>query len=262
MRQAFMLFTLAHAVGFYWLSSFRSDRKLWRLVVEILLYTVAVALVFAPVLDGNNYLYALVLVVFHLIVAPVDYFAMRHISSAKARAVLFFAIELFTLAGFAVMAFFHAVRWGAFEPWREVRFLLSSLDLDYSQVLAWAFALAIALRPAGVLIRKILDAVEIWKDEGAQPGDGGSGEGADEVADTLAQRHLSGAAVGCIERLCLLAAAFLGSWTAFGLVMVSKAVLFCLAVRKDPSWGMRVYVGSLLSAFTVLVLVAVAKPFF
>lgn len=242
LRQAFMLFTLAHAVGYYHLSSFKVDRRPWRLVVEILLYILAVALVFAPVLDGNNYLYALTIIVFHLVTAPLAYILGRVVHSSRARSILFFTVEGVTLAGFLVMAFFYSVRWGAFVPWRQVRFLLSSFGFSYEQVLAWAFCLSIALRPANIVVKKVLAAI----------GEEGEAE----------EGHISGAAVGVIERLCLLASALLGSWPAFGLTLCFKAFLFAMPVRRNPEWGMRVYVGTLLSVLFTLLPLAFAKPFF
>lgn len=242
LRQAFMLFTLAHAVGYYHLSSFKVDRRPWRLVVELILYILATALVFAPVLDGNNFLYALTIIVFHLVTAPLSYILGRVVHSSRVRSVLFFTVEGVTLAGFLVMAFFYSVRWGAFVPWRQVRFLLSSFGFSYDQVLAWAFCLAIALRPANIVIKKVLAAI------------GEEGE--------VEEDHISGAAVGIIERLCLLASALLGSWLAFGLTLCFKAFLFAMPIRHNPQWGMRVYVGTLLSALSTLLPLAFAKPFF
>lgn len=46
MRQAFMLFVSAHVLGFYYFSSFRKDRSALCLIPELVLYVLAVVLVF------------------------------------------------------------------------------------------------------------------------------------------------------------------------------------------------------------------------
>ena len=168
MRQALMLFTLAHALGYYYLSSFKADRKAVRLAPELLLYILAVTLVFSPVLDGNNWLYALTIVVFHLVVTPVVYLVSRR--GGRARYVTFIIVEAVRMTGFTVMAFVYSVRWGAFEPWRDVRFLLMEYALDFDQVLSYAFAFVVLLRPVNIVVRSLLSLVDGGDEEEQEDG--------------------------------------------------------------------------------------------
>ena len=185
MRQALMLFTLAHALGYYYLSSFKADRKAVRLVPELLLYILAVTLVFSPVLDGNNWLYALTIVVFHIVVTPVVYLVSRR--GGRARYISFIIVEAVRMTGFTVMAFVYSVRWGAFEPWRDVRFLLMEYALDFDQVLSYAFAFVVLLRPVNIVVRSLLSLV-----------DGGDEE---EQEDGGRCRLSVGPLVGIVERM-------------------------------------------------------------
>lgn len=244
MRQALMLFTLAHALGYYYLSSFKPARKAVRLIPELLLYTLTVALVFSPVLDGNNYLYALAIVLFHFIVAPVCFAASR----TRARYVVFILTEVVRMTGFTVMAFIYSVRWGAFEPWRDIRFLLMEYALDFNQVLSYAFAFVVLLRPVNIVVRSLLALF-----------DGGD----EAVQEEGGRRRLSvGPLVGIVERMFYFAMAVHGSWIAFAIVFFAKCALFCLAIRDDADYGQRLYIGSILSAFSVIPVAFIARPFF
>lgn len=237
-----MLFTFAHALGSYYFSSFKSDRNALRLLPELLLYVVVVTLAFAPVLDGNNWLYGATLVLFHIVTAPLVFLVMRKLKSGKARSVFFLSFEAFRLLGFATMAFFHSVRWGAFEPWREVRFFLVECGLDYNQVLAWAFSLTLLLRPANVITRSVIHS--LYHEEGEE------------------ERKTSGWAVGIIERIFYLSTIFYGSWIVFGLVFFAKCALFAFVIRSDGESGIRIYTGSLVSALTVIPVALIASAFF
>lgn len=240
MRQAFMLFTLAHCLGFYYFSSFKQMRSWARLIPELILYCLAVVLVFLPVLDGNNFLYALTIVVFHILVSPLLWLVTRRSTTGKARSAVFFTVELVRITGFAVMAFFFSVRWGSFEPWREVRFFLVEAGLDYNQVLAALFTVVLVIRPANIIVKKVL----------AIP---------DEECEV---RHFSGAATGIIERLFYMAMLLYGSYVAFAVCFFAKCTLFCFAVRKDGEYGLRLYMGSLVSALLCLPVALIARPFF
>lgn len=246
MRQALMLFTLAHALGYYYLSSFKADRKAVRLVPELLLYILAVTLVFSPVLDGNNWLYALTIVVFHLVVTPVVYLVSRR--GGRARYISFIIVEAVRMTGFTVMAFVYSVRWGAFEPWRDVRFLLMEYALDFDQVLSYAFAFVVLLRPVNIVVRSLLSLI-----------DGGDEE---EQEDGGRRRLSVGPLVGIVERMFYFAMAVHGSWIAFAIVFFAKCALFCLAIRDDADYGQRLYIGSILSAFAVIPVAFIARPFF
>ena len=239
MRQAFMLFVFAHTLGYYYLSSFRSGRSVLRLAVELLLYIAATAVVFLPVLDGNNYLYALAIIVFHISADILLYIVSRRLSDPRGRAAAFLSVEAVRLAGFAVMAFFYGVRWGFFEPWREVHFFLSAMDLDYSQVLAWLFAALVLIRPVNILVKKVLSLTCGCGPEG---------------------RHY-GALTGAVERILYAAMVFYGSWIAFAIIFFAKCALFCLRIKNDPETGMRFYLGSLLSALSVIPVALTAASF-
>ena len=165
MRQAFMLFLCAHAFGFYYFSSFREGKKFWRLIPEFLIYTIALALVFAPVLDGNNYLYALSILILHLLLSVIYFFTAGRSGNEKVRDTVFVIFEILKIAAFAALAFLHSVRWGSFEPWRQVRFFLDRFALDYNQVLSFAFTLVLIIRPANVIIRKLLSLIEEGQNE-------------------------------------------------------------------------------------------------
>ena len=214
MRQALMLFTLAHALGYYYLSSFKADRKAVRLAPELLLYILAVTLVFSPVLDGNNWLYALTIVVFHIVVTPVVYLVSRR--GGRARYISFIIVEAVRMTGFTVMAFVYSVRWGAFEPWRDVRFLLMEYALDFDQVLSYAFAFVVLLRPVNIVVRSLLSLV-----------DGGDEE---ELEDGGRRRLSVGPLVGIVERMFYFAMAVHGSWIAFAIVFFAKCAL---RLRRD-----------------------------
>ena len=236
-----MLFVSAHVLGFYYFSSFRKDRSALRLIPELVLYVFAVALVFSPVLDGNNYLYALTIILFHLITAPVVFFVTKKAEKERTGSLVFVITELAGLAGYAAMAFFYSVRWGSFEPWRPVRFFLAEAGLNFNQVLSWVFAALVLIRPVNILIRKL----NVFAAEGETE-----------------HRHVSGAFTGVVERLLYFGLCIAGSWFGFALVFFGKCALFCLAVRKDELWGLRLYTGSLISALFVVPAGLIARAFF
>ena len=241
MRQAFMLFLCAHAFGFYYFSSFREGKKFWRLIPEFLIYTIALALVFAPVLDGNNYLYALSILILHLLLSVIYFFTAGRSGNEKVRDTVFVIFELLKIAAFAALAFLHSVRWGSFEPWRQVRFFLDRFALDYNQVLSFAFALVLIMRPANVIIRKLLSLIEEGQNENT---------------------GYRGSVTGIIERLLYVYSIFCGSWLSFAIFFFAKCALFSLVIRKKEDYGMRLYTGSVLSALCVIPVCLVSASFF
>lgn len=241
MRQAFMLFLCAHAFGFYYFSSFREGKKFWRLIPEFLIYTIALALVFAPVLDGNNYLYALSILILHLLLSVIYFFTAGRSGNEKVRDTVFVIFEILKIAAFAALAFLHSVRWGSFEPWRQVRFFLDRFALDYNQVLSFAFALVLIMRPANVIIRKLLSLIEEGQNENT---------------------GYRGSVTGIIERLLYVYSIFCGSWLSFAIFFFAKCALFSLVIRKKADYGMRLYTGSVLSALCVIPVCLVSASFF
>ena len=241
MRQAFMLFLCAHAFGFYYFSSFREGKKFWRLIPEFLIYTIALAMVFAPVLDGNNYLYALSILILHLLLSVIYFFTAGRSGNEKVRDTVFVIFEILKIAAFAALAFLHSVRWGSFEPWRQVRFFLDRFALDYNQVLSFAFALVLIIRPANVIIRKLLSLMEEGQNENT---------------------GYRGSVTGIIERLLYVYSIFCGSWLSFAIFFFAKCALFSLVIRKKEDYGMRLYTGSVLSALCVIPVCLVSASFF
>ena len=236
-----MLFLCAHAFGFYYFSSFREGKKFWRLIPEFLIYTIALALVFAPVLDGNNYLYALSILILHLLLSVIYFFTAGRSGNEKVRDTVFVIFELLKIAAFAALAFLHSVRWGSFEPWRQVRFFLDRFALDYNQVLSFAFALVLIIRPANVIIRKLLSLIEEGQNENT---------------------GYRGSVTGIIERLLYVYSIFCGSWLSFAIFFFAKCALFSLVIRKKEDYGMRLYTGSVLSALCVIPVCLVSASFF
>ena len=241
MRQAFMLFLCAHAFAFYYFSSFGQGKKPWRLIIEFLIYTIAIALVFSPVLDGNNYLYALSILILHLLLSVIYFFTAGRSGNEKVRDTVFVIFEILKIAAFAALAFLHSVRWGSFEPWRQVRFFLDRFALDYNQVLSFAFTLVLIIRPANVIIRKLLSLIEEGQNENTR---------------------YSGSVIGIIERLLYAYSVFYGSWLAFAVFFFAKCALFSLVIRKREDYGMRLYTGSVLSALCVIPPCLIAEAFF
>ena len=241
MRQAFMLFLCAHAFGFYYFSSFREGKKFWRLIPEFLIYTIALALVFAPVLDGNNYLYALSILILHLLLSLIYFLTAGRSGNEKVRDTVFVIFEILKIAAFAALAFLHSVRWGSFEPWRQVRFFLDRFALDYNQVLSFAFSLVLIIRPANVIIRKLLSLIEEGQNENT---------------------GYRGSVTGIIERLLYVYSIFCGSWLSFAIFFFAKCALFSLVIRKKEDYGMRLYTGSVLSALCVIPVCLVSASFF
>ena len=241
MRQAFMLFLCAHAFGFYYFSSFREGKKFWRLIPEFLIYTIALALVFAPVLDGNNYLYALSILILHLLLSLIYFFTAGRSGNEKVRDTVFVIFEILKIAAFAALAFLHSVRWGSFEPWRQVRFFLDRFALDYNQVLSFAFSLVLIIRPANVIIRKLLSLIKEGQNENT---------------------GYRGSVTGIIERLLYVYSIFCGSWLSFAIFFFAKCALFSLVIRKKEDYGMRLYTGSVLSALCVIPVCLVSASFF
>lgn len=236
-----MLFLCAHAFGFYYFSSFREGKKFWRLIPEFLIYTIALALVFAPVLDGNNYLYALSILILHLLLSVIYFFTAGRSGNEKVRDTVFVIFEILKIAAFAALAFLHSVRWGSFEPWRQVRFFLDRFALDYNQVLSFAFALVLIMRPANVIIRKLLSLIEEGQNENT---------------------GYRGSVTGIIERLLYVYSIFCGSWLSFAIFFFAKCALFSLVIRKKEDYGMRLYTGSVLSALCVIPVCLVSASFF
>lgn len=236
-----MLFLCAHAFGFYYFSSFREGKKFWRLIPEFLIYTIALALVFAPVLDGNNYLYALSILILHLLLSVIYFFTAGRSGNEKVRDTVFVIFELLKIAAFAALAFLHSVRWGSFEPWRQVRFFLDRFALDYNQVLSFAFTLVLIMRPANVIIRKLLSLIEEGQNENT---------------------GYRGSVTGIIERLLYVYSIFCGSWLSFAIFFFAKCALFSLVIRKKEDYGMRLYTGSVLSALCVIPVCLVSASFF
>lgn len=236
-----MLFLCAHAFGFYYFSSFREGKKFWRLIPEFLIYTIALALVFAPVLDGNNYLYALSILILHLLLSVIYFFTAGRSGNEKVRDTVFVIFEILKIAAFAALAFLHSVRWGSFEPWRQVRFFLDRFALDYNQVLSFAFALVLIMRPANVIIRKLLSLMEEGQNENT---------------------GYRGSVTGIIERLLYVYSIFCGSWLSFAIFFFAKCALFSLVIRKKEDYGMRLYTGSVLSALCVIPVCLVSASFF
>ena len=236
-----MLFLCAHAFGFYYFSSFREGKKFWRLIPEFLIYTIALALVFAPVLDGNNYLYALSILILHLLLSLIYFFTAGRSGNEKVRDTVFVIFEILKIAAFAALAFLHSVRWGSFEPWRQVRFFLDRFALDYNQVLSFAFALVLIIRPANVIIRKLLSLIEEGQNENT---------------------GYRGSVTGIIERLLYVYSIFCGSWLSFAIFFFAKCALFSLVIRKKEDYGMRLYTGSVLSALCVIPVCLVSASFF
>lgn len=236
-----MLFLCAHAFGFYYFSSFREGKKFWRLIPEFLIYTIALALVFAPVLDGNNYLYALSILILHLLLSVIYFFTAGRSGNEKVRDTVFVIFELLKIAAFAALAFLHSVRWGSFEPWRQVRFFLDRFALDYNQVLSFAFTLVLIMRPANVIIRKLLSLIEEGQNENT---------------------GYRGSVTGIIERLLYVYSIFCGSWLSFAIFFFAKCALFSLVIRKKEDYGMRLYTGSVLSALWVIPVCLVSASFF
>ena len=224
-----MLFLCAHAFGFYYFSSFREGKKFRRLIPEFLIYTIALALVFAPVLDGNNYLYALSMLILHLLLSVIYFLTAGRSGNEKVRDTVFVIFEILKIAAFAALAFLHSVRWGSFEPWRQVRFFLDRFALDYNQVLSFAFTLVLIMRPANVIIRKLLSLME---------------EGQNENTGLYAY------------------SVFYGSWFSFAVFFFAKCALFSLVIRKREDYGMRLYAGSVLSALCVIPPCLIAEAFF
>ena len=236
-----MLFLCAHAFGFYYFSSFREGKKFWRLIPEFLIYTIALALVFAPVLDGNNYLYALSILILHLLLSVIYFFTAGRSGNEKVRDTVFVIFEILKIAAFAALAFLHSVRWGSFEPWRQVRFFLDRFALDYNQVLSFAFSLVLIMRPANVIIRKLLSLIEEGQNENT---------------------GYRGSVTGIIERLLYVYSIFCGSWLSFAIFFFAKCALFSLVIRKKEDYGMRLYTGSVLSALCVIPVCLVSASFF
>ena len=236
-----MLFLCAHAFGFYYFSSFREGKKFWRLIPEFLIYTIALALVFAPVLDGNNYLYALSILILHLLLSVIYFFTAGRSGNEKVRDTVFVIFEILKIAAFAALAFLHSVRWGSFEPWRQVRFFLDRFALDYNQVLSFAFSLVLIMRPANVIIRKLLSLMEEGQNENT---------------------GYRGSVTGIIERLLYVYSIFCGSWLSFAIFFFAKCALFSLVIRKKEDYGMRLYTGSVLSALCVIPVCLVSASFF
>ena len=236
-----MLFLCAHAFGFYYFSSFREGKKFWRLIPEFLIYTIALALVFAPVLDGNNYLYALSILILHLLLSVIYFFTAGRSGNEKVRDTVFVIFELLKIAAFAALAFLHSVRWRSFEPWRQVRFFLDRFALDYNQVLSFAFTLVLIMRPANVIIRKLLSLIEEGQNENT---------------------GYRGSVTGIIERLLYVYSIFCGSWLSFAIFFFAKCALFSLVIRKKEDYGMRLYTGSVLSALCVIPVCLVSASFF
>ena len=236
-----MLFLCAHAFGFYYFSSFREGKKFWRLIPEFLIYTIALALVFAPVLDGNNYLYALSILILHLLLSLIYFFTAGRSGNEKVRDTVFVIFEILKIAAFAALAFLHSVRWGSFEPWRQVRFFLDRFALDYNQVLSFAFTLVLIMRPANVIIRKLLSLIKEGQNENT---------------------GYRGSVTGIIERLLYVYSIFCGSWLSFAIFFFAKCALFSLVIRKKEDYGMRLYTGSVLSALCVIPVCLVSASFF
>ena len=236
-----MLFLCAHAFGFYYFSSFREGKKFWRLIPEFLIYTIALAMVFAPVLDGNNYLYALSILILHLLLSVIYFFTAGRSGNEKVRDTVFVIFEILKIAAFAALAFLHSVRWGSFEPWRQVRFFLDRFALDYNQVLSFAFSLVLIIRPANVIIRKLLSLIEEGQNENT---------------------GYRGSVTGIIERLLYVYSIFCGSWLSFAIFFFAKCALFSLVIRKKEDYGMRLYTGSVLSALCVIPVCLVSASFF
>lgn len=235
-----MLFALAHGLGFHILSSSKPERKAWRLAVEILLYVLAVAVVFSPILDQVTIIYAGLLCAAHLVLAVTLYIVMRLVKSDKGRAIAFYTEEVLMFIIMSALAFLYTVRWEYFEPWREVRFFLDAYGLEWQQVTAFFFIVVYITRPSNRFVRILLPALDT--EEEGRP-------------------RIPGWIVGAVERLFYCILAFQGSWIAFAILFLAKCALFCPLIRKDGAYGMRLYVGSMLSALCTIPVVILARPY-
>lgn len=236
-----MLSALAHGLGFHILSSSKPGRPVWRLAIEILLYVLAVALTYAPVLDQVTIIYAGLQCAAHLVLAVVLYIIMRLVKSHKGRAIAFYGEEALMFIIMSVLAFLYTVRWEYFEPWREVRFFLDAYGLEWQQVTAFLFMVVYITRPANRFVRILLPALDADEEEG--------------------RPRIPGWIVGTVERAFYCIVAFHGAWIAFAILFLAKCVLFCPLIRKDGAYGMRLYVGSILSALCAIPVVILARPY-
>ena len=108
-----------------------------------------------------------------------------------------------------------------------------------SGLFVWLFAALVLIRPVNILVKKVLSLICGCGPEG---------------------RHY-GALTGAVERILYAAMVFYGSWIAFAIIYFAKCALFCLRIKNDPETGMRLYLGSLLSALSVIPVALTAASF-
>lgn len=236
MRLTLILFIAAHALGFYYFPSVVRDGSIWGFLSGIVFYMLSILLVFAPALDFILFLYAMTLLLFHLLAELPFTFLRRRWKGGVPFRIFFFAEEILHLVFFAVLAYIYSARWTSPSPWRSVRAFLNQAALDYSQVLSFICLVILLLLPAIRLIRMLLPDVK-----------------EDRVP-------ISGFA-GCAERLLYAMAFYMGSMPACAIIFAVRSLIYTPVMIRSGEKAYRVLAESCLSALSAFAVFTLVSPF-
>lgn len=236
MRLAVILFITAHALGSYYFPERVRDGSVWGLLSSFVFYALSILLIFAAALDQILFLYALTLLLFHILVDIPFYFMRRRWSEGTSYRILFFSEEVLHGAFLTFIAFIYSTRWSSPTPWRSVRTFLNQASLDYSQVLSALCLFLLILLPAGKVIRMCLP-------------------------ERREEKIPLSAASGCAERVMYSICLYMGSVPAFAIVFLVKSLIYTPCMVKSGEKVNRVLITSVLSALFVFALFGLVSPF-
>lgn len=236
MRLTLILFIAAHALGFYYFPSKVRDAGIGGFLSSFVFYVISVLLVFAAALDFVLFLYALTLILFHLLAEIPFTLLRRRWGSGIPGRIIFFAEELLHGAFFAFIAYIYSARWTSPQPWRSVRAFLNQASLDYSQVLSFFCLVILLLLPLSRIIRMLLP------------------------CDKEERLPLSGTA-GCAERLLYSVTLYMGSMPAFAIVFAVRSLVYTPLMVRGGEKTCRVLAESCLSAILAFAVFSLVSPF-
>lgn len=236
MRLTLILFIAAHALGFYYFPSKVRDGSIWGFLSSFVFYAISVLLVFASALDFILFLYALTLILFHLVAEIPFTLSRRKWTGDISCRVFFFAEELLHYVFFTFLAYIYSMRWDSPQPWRSIRAFLNQASLDYSQVLSFLCLVLLLILPACKVIRMLLP------------------EGREEKVSMTAVS-------GCLERLLYSAALYMGSMPAFAIIFAVRSLLYAPMMIRNGGKAYSVLAESCLSALLAFAVFSLVSPF-
>ncbi len=243
-REYFILLLLGHVLGdFYIQTGKMADKKIKSLkwvLIHCACYFAMMVLVSLGIITWKVLLGAVIAAAFHLLI---DFIKFKYIIYTKKKGKLipvkerniFFIDQLLHFISLAVVAYLAVKSNVALKESWIISDFLSTVGLSRNMVLSWTLAFLIIIKPANIIISKLL---MVYK-----PNDKSNSSKTDRG---------TGRFIGNIERIIMLTFLLIGQFSAIGLVLTAKSIARYDKISKEPEFAEYYLLGTLLSTLLVL----------